>query len=317
MKGPVPRLGIGLPVYNAERYVEQALDSILAQSFGDFELIISDNASTDRTGEMCRARAARDRRIRYYRNDRNLGAAPNFNRVFALSETEYFKFAPYDDLIEPEFLATCVRVLDADPEVVVCYTTAKIIDEHGAFVVDHDPGPDVSSPRADQRFRRLLLERQYALQMMGVVRSRVLRSTSLFGSFPSCDEILLAELALRGRFHMCPERLYVYRRHPEQSTMRQATQRLRVPFFDTSLAGQIVLPTWRYLMASLGAVKSAPISRVEKGRCYAHVARWMLVPPHFRALGKDVLLAFRAAAARSGGRSEGSVGVSGGGGAAR
>jgi glycosyltransferase involved in cell wall biosynthesis len=291
MTGSAPRVGIGFPVYNAERYLEHALESILAQTWTDFELVISDNASTDRTAEVCLDYAARDRRIRYSRNERNLGASPNFNRAFVLSSAEYFKWAPYDDLIAPEFLATCVQVLDDDAEVVLCYAKAKIIDQHGEFVVDYDPGPCTASVRPHERFRNLILHPEYALQALGLIRRSVLEKTTLLGSFPSADEVLLAELALRGRFHQCPERLYIYRRHPEQSTMREATQRRRVLFFDTSLEGRVVLPTWRYLGACLRAVARVPLDGAEKARCYAHVLRWALVPSHYRALGKDVLLA--------------------------
>ncbi len=104
-----PPVAIGLPVFNAEKYLSQAVDSILAQTFSDFHLIISDNASTDRTQEICQAYAAQDNRIRYSRNHRNLGASPNFNRVFELSSHQYFKWAPHDDMIAPEFLARCVN----------------------------------------------------------------------------------------------------------------------------------------------------------------------------------------------------------------
>lgn len=300
MKTIAPRVAIGLPVYNAERYVGFALASILAQTFEDFELIVCDNASTDRTAEICREIAQKDSRVRYARNDRNLGAAPNFNRAFELSSSEYFKWAPYDDLIDPEFLATCVRALDGRPEAVLCYARVRIIDEQGAFVVDYNPGPDTSSPSAHERFGNLILQPEYALQLLGLIRSSVLRRTKLHGSFPSSDEALLAELALRGRFHECPERLYVYRRHRDQSTMREKTQRLRVSFFDTALEGRIVLPTWRYFLACLDAIQRVPLAATDKARCVAHVLRWALIPSHLRALGKDAWLAAGQASRRLG-----------------
>src|SRR5512141_2931759 len=115
-----PRISIGLPVYNGEKYLELTIKSILAQSFTDFELIIADNASTDRTQEICQIYAARDRRIRYLRNEQNLGAAPNHNRVFQLSSGEYFKWSGYDDLIKPDFLAKCIDILDRNPSVAIC-----------------------------------------------------------------------------------------------------------------------------------------------------------------------------------------------------
>src|SRR5436190_12174806 len=93
-----PIVSIGLPVFNGERYLRQALDSLLGQDFQDFELIISDNASTDRTAEICRAYVAKDRRIRYYRNESNIGSAPNYRRVFELARGEFFKWCSHDDV---------------------------------------------------------------------------------------------------------------------------------------------------------------------------------------------------------------------------
>lgn len=288
-----PCVAIGLPVYNAERYLEQALAAILAQTYSDFELIVVDNASSDRTQEICLAYAAQDQRVRYYRNEKNLGAAPNFRRAFQLATSKYFKWAPYDDLIEPEFLARCVAVLDQHPEAVLCYTKAKIINEQGVYEADYDPGPDTRSSKPHERFRNLLLWPEYALQQMGLIRTEVLRATALHGSFPSSDEVLLAELALRGQFYELPERLYRYRRHSQQSTTHTElrTQRSRTVWFDTRFAGKITLPKWLYFFACLDAIRRAPVNFRERMWCYGHMARWLLKPPNFRAMGKDALLA--------------------------
>ena len=94
----VPRLTVGLPVYNGEKYLAESLDALLGQSYGDFELIISDNASTDATEAICREYAAKDPRITYLRQPANIGATPNHNFVFEQSHTELFKWASYDDL---------------------------------------------------------------------------------------------------------------------------------------------------------------------------------------------------------------------------
>ncbi|MFN8062871.1 MAG: glycosyltransferase [Vicinamibacterales bacterium] len=290
MTRQTPRVAIGLPIYNAERYLEAALDAILAQTLGDFELIVSDNASTDGTRDICEAYAARDRRIRYVRNAENLGASRNFNQAFRLGRAPYFKWAPYDDLVEPAFLERGVAVLDREPDAVLCYSRAVVIDERGRVVADYDPGPDASASRRDVRFRNLIRHPEYAIQLMGVMRTEALARTGLLGGFPSADEVLLAELALHGRFAEVPERLYRYRRHPEQST-REPEQRRRVLFFDTSLAGKVVLPKWRYLGGCLAALRRAPLGAADRWRCLAHVAGWAFVPAHARALTKDLLIA--------------------------
>src|SRR5215211_4893186 len=100
----MPQVSIGLPVYNGERYLALCLDSMLAQSFKEFEIVISDNASTDQTAEICRSYQNKDRRIRYFRNEQNAGAAWNHNRVFELSSAPLLKWAACDDLHEPLFL---------------------------------------------------------------------------------------------------------------------------------------------------------------------------------------------------------------------
>lgn len=284
-----PRVSIGLPVFNGEKYLEQAIESILIQTYPDFELIISDNASTDRTAEICQGYSVKDQRIRYYRNKKNLGASPNFNRVFALSSGEYFKWAPYDDLIAPDFLKSCVNILDQKPEVILCYSRVKIIDENSLYVVDYDPGPATGSPLPHERFRNLILHPEYAVQQMGLFRSEAIKRTALYGSFPSSDEVFLAELALIGDFYEIPERLYFYRRHAEQST--QGKQRSRRLFFDTSLKGKVILPKWIYFFASLKVIKHSLVSGKDKAHCYSHMLRWALKPPNFRALGKDILIA--------------------------
>src|SRR5207248_940805 len=134
MNGRIPQISVGMPLYNADRFLQETLDSILAQTFVNFELVISDNASNDRTEEICRAYAARDSRIRYYRKEINRGAAWNHNRVFELSRAKYFKWACYDDLLAPTFLEKCVAVLDCDPGVVLCFSIFRDFDDYGTRV---------------------------------------------------------------------------------------------------------------------------------------------------------------------------------------
>jgi glycosyltransferase involved in cell wall biosynthesis len=287
-----PRVSVGLPVFNAERYLEQAIDSILAQTYIDFELVISDNASTDRTPAICQTYAAKDPRVRYHCNSRNLGMAPNFNRAFQLSSGGYFKWAAYDDRIAPEFLSRCVEVLDRHPAVVLCYARAQLIDENGSFTAEYDPQPDTSSPKPQERFRNLILAPELAVQQMGLIRRTALEKTELHGSYPSSDEVLLAELALLGDFYEIPERLLIYRLHSEQLTQgKTRTARERVVSFDTALEGKIVLHKWLYFFACLRAIRRPPLTRYQRTYCHLQMIRWLLDPPHFRAMGKDVLLA--------------------------
>ena len=101
----MPRVSIGLPIYNGENFLGDAVESLLAQTFTDFELVLVDNASTDGTAAMCERFVARDKRVRYHRNPQNIGGAPNFNLAFQLADrAPYFKWAAHDDRHLPDFL---------------------------------------------------------------------------------------------------------------------------------------------------------------------------------------------------------------------
>lgn len=117
-----PRVSIGLPVYNGDRHLREALGSLLSQSFIDFEIVLSDNASSDGTEMICRDYAERDSRIRYFRQDENIGATANFNFVLNESSSDYFMWAAHDDVWESDFLAEMVAILDArvDVEIAFC-----------------------------------------------------------------------------------------------------------------------------------------------------------------------------------------------------
>lgn len=170
-----PRISVALPVYNGEDYLAGTIASILAQTFRDFELIISDNASTDRTAAISQEFAARDRRIRYHRQPHNIGAAANFNRSHGLATGEYFKWAAHDDLLEPEYLAKCVAALDAEPHAVLCQTLVKIVeDEHRVLEVCRPIGPGADSSRPSVRLAARLRQKR-CLDVFGVLRADALQ----------------------------------------------------------------------------------------------------------------------------------------------
>ena len=107
-----PRLSIGLPVYNGENYLAESLDALLGQTYEDFELIISDNASTDGTADICHSYAKQDSRIRYIRQRQNIGCAPNHNYLVDEARGELFKWASDDDLYARDMIRLCVEALD-------------------------------------------------------------------------------------------------------------------------------------------------------------------------------------------------------------
>ena len=229
-----PPLTIGLPVYNGEDHVGATLDDIAGQSFGDFNLVISDNASTDRTSEICRDYAARDSRIRYHRNPRNLGLGPNFNRVFELCDTRYFKWTCHDDRHEPTFLERCIDALEHDPEVVLSHTATGLIGEHGeplrydkkrGAYLDNTGQPVTrldkphvgEGPTPQHRFRDVLRNMDACFHVLGVFRADQLRKIDWRKNYFGHDKVILVEIALLGRFHQVDETLFFKRSREGQS----------------------------------------------------------------------------------------------------
>ena len=154
-----PTVSIGMAVYNEARFVRQGLDSLLAQEFCDFELIISDNASEDATAEICRDYASRDHRIRYYRNERNLGAVENFNYVFKLSLGEYFMWANGHTVWSPEFISSCVQVLQQDPSIMLCYPQTAWTNAQGEVLRVSPVGLDTRDCPPVPRFNLVIWKR--------------------------------------------------------------------------------------------------------------------------------------------------------------
>src|SRR5438105_6865480 len=185
-----PMVSIGLPVYNGETYLPQVLDSVLAQSFSDFELIISDNASTDSTEMICRKYAAADTRIRYHRQPWNRGVTWNFRQVALLSSGKYFLWTSHDDLLAPNYIERCIEILESDPSVVLCYSNAIYMDEAGR---QFEPKQQLEfdQPSPHERFRRLMGLSHSCVALFGVIRLDVLKSTSIHGDFADRDRCLL------------------------------------------------------------------------------------------------------------------------------
>ena len=226
-----PRVSIGVPVFNGARYLAATLDSILAQTFADFEVIISDNASTDRTPEICALYQRRDSRIRYYRNDVNLGSARNFDRTVDLATGEYFKCANADDLCEPTLVAECVAVLDAHPEVVLCYGRTTLIDEHGGSLGPYEDRLDLRSPLPTERFRQALAKVGLVNVLQGVMRLDALRRTGVLGKYVGSDVVLVVELTLHGQFYELPEFLFSRRLHDESESVCNFRRGSQLHFF--------------------------------------------------------------------------------------
>ena len=271
----VPRLTIGLPVYNGERFVSEALDALLGQTYEDFELIVSDNASTDRTADICRRYAEQDSRIRYVRQACNIGLVPNHIFVMEQARGELFKCAAHDDLYARDLLTRCVEALDEDPDAVLAHSWSAMIDRSGSVIGTFGHQVAMDSPRAPDRFRTVLLEGCHDYEY-GVIRTRALRRMTRRGSYHHADRTLNAELALYGSFHLVPDWLYFRREHPGHPPL---TVRDRCATFDPRRADRLRHPVVRlygeYLWGYISAIRQAPLSTAERRECYCHLARWI------------------------------------------
>ena len=266
-----PAVSIGMPLYNAERFLPQTLNSILGQSFRDFELVISDNASTDATSTICQEYAARDDRIRYVRAPRNLGAARNFNRVFDLSVGKYFKWAAADDVCHPEFLNRCVRVLDSDPEVVIAYPRTEVIDEFGKMVAMDRDELQLDSTDVQARFADLLSPMRYTnYPFYGLMVRAALQRTRLMVQYLAADRCLLAELSLYGRFREIDEVLF-YRRK-SRGTKRGLAKEVE---YNTGQVGKrLYFEHWRILWEHHRSVGRSDFPAAVKINLYRSIWRW-------------------------------------------
>lgn len=269
-----PRVSIGLPVFNGSRHLTDALSAILAQTYTDFELIISDNASTDGTAEICRRFAAQDPRIRYYRQPRNIGAAPNFNFCYELATGEYFKWAAHDDILAPEFLARCVEALDATPDAVLCQSLVRLVDEQDRFLGVYRPvEPYGAELRASVRFHQGCARDRRCLTIFGLIRANALRGSVLMGSYISSDRTLLVELALRGRFLHIDDVLFINRDHPgrlSRITLR-GTRKDMVVQLDTDRADRPDFSSWTYYRWCVRLIHRHVRAPGERLRCYGYL----------------------------------------------
>jgi glycosyltransferase involved in cell wall biosynthesis len=287
---PPPRVSIGLAVYNGEKFLEQALRSILGQTYRDFELIISDNASTDRTQEICSSFGMSDRRIKYSRNEKNIGGANNENRTFLLSSGEYFRWAAYDDICASDLVERCVDVLDRNDSVVLCFSTVIDIDGEGNHLKVHDRNY-ATSEFPNERFLKMIDLNHHCEESYGLIRSKVLRRTRLQQNYTDSDRTLLSELSLYGKFYQIREPLFFRRIHPTKSTVVFSNWRERMLWFDAGLKDRIVLPHWMQFIDYLKTIGRAPITMLEKIRCYGHMMRWLFAYGHYRWMLKDIYLA--------------------------
>lgn len=284
-----PRVSIALPVYNGENFLEEAIGSILAQTYGDYELVISDNCSSDATPQIAQHYASQDGRVRYVRQPRNLGGAGNFNWTARAARSEFFKWAAHDDLLEPSYLEACVAALDEQADAVLAFPNAEVIGVEGEVIEVYEDDLKTDCVNARHRFRDLLGSWHRCYEIFGLFRTSALRRTRLLGPYWGADRTLLMELALQGPFTKIGRTLFYPRRHPEQSIMKKDVE--RAVYLDPRSCGRIILPNWQAIGWNLRLARQAEGSLTHKAILAAYVGGWSL--RHWRRLTRDLKRATR------------------------
>lgn len=268
-----PRVSVGLPVYNGERFMVLAIQSLLSQTYRDFELIISDNGSTDSTQEICESFAAADPRVRYIRHEKNRGAIFNWNFVVTQARGEYFKWASANDVSAPELIERCVKCLDSEPEVVVAYGRTAYIDDDGSPLGEYPHDVHVLDARPSVRFERLCRElRANNAVSSALIRLDVLRKTAPDRTFQGGDMGLMAELALYGGYHLLPEVLFYRRQGKASATKFRSAAELKT-FLDPDNKRKQQSVAWAMHKDYIASAMRAPLPLSERLPIFLFVAR--------------------------------------------
>jgi glycosyltransferase involved in cell wall biosynthesis len=275
-----------MPAYNSAATLRSAVDSLLAQSFRDFELVISDNASTDATWSIIEDYMRRDPRVRGLRQKENIGANANYSAVFLASRGKYFKWASSNDWCAPTLLQRCVETLDSDASTVLVAPATRLFQGNIAEYVEY--AADVACMQDDPVERFVHVASHLALNNVinGLARTEPMRRTSLIEHYPGPDVVLVAHLALFGRIQLLPEPLF-YRRMDEATATRMMTAQALHRHHYPVRTWRSVLPAWRLTWGWTRAALSAHLSLADNARALLWVARrtyWKRAQ-----LGRDLL----------------------------
>jgi len=274
MSTDLPLVSIGMPLYNAEKYIRLALDSLLAQDYPNFELIISDNGSTDSTATICEAYAAHDNRIRFHHNSENRGAAWNFKHVFDLSNGPYFMWAAHDDLWDANYVTECAKGLDNHPDVVLSCSAIRFLDADGRTLPRVHPNLESRGLSVGDRVRTLMNQEAW-FAIYGLIRSATLRKTHLGITAWGSDVILLLELLLYGESMRTDATTFHYRIIPK--SVHDSLLDVDPNRMDVSPQS----PHWDLVINLARAVSQSDLSPISKIRAQCAVLSGALVSSHY------------------------------------
>lgn len=284
-----PPVSIGIPVYNGENYLETAIRSALDQTFDDLEVVVCDNASSDRTAQICRDIAATDERLTYLRNQTNIGAARNYNRVWKESRGRYFKWLAHDDRMKPGYVATMAGILDSSPDVVLCNSRVDYIDPQGMVFAQYDGIlSHADHDRPSDRFAAVVLRSHSCVDFFGLGRRTAMAGSLLHGTFHGADRAFLAQMALRGRFAFVSEPLVEMREHPQRYTRQKTSVRDRQVWHDGAAGRKFEVPALILYRKYVEILAGEDLSPEERRRCRMVLARWWVSNWNAARVGVDV-----------------------------
>lgn len=265
---------VGLPVYNGQRYLASAIESHLSQSFGDFDLVISDNGSTDATPEICARYAKSDARVRYLRSAENRGILWNHRRVLEAIESpgQYFRWAGADDNMEAGLLQAMVDVLETRPEVEAVMPDTKNIDDDGKIVGSMARVLDLRSSDVFQRARDILLANYQHVIAYGLMRASTLRTMRTRPDYPGWDAVFAWELALRGQMAQ-PEGPALLRRFHPGSISRVKTVKEMRRWVEPNARTGMNFPHWTWAYERARVLLACPLPARERLRIGLFLAR--------------------------------------------
>lgn len=258
-----------MPVYNGDKFVEESIRSVLAQTYDDFVFLIADNGSTDRSGEICQDYSAQDKRIKYWRNDDNIGAAANYNALFDITTTPYFRWSNADDLLDPRLHELCLKSLEEDPGAVLAAGTTTFIDANGRELESYDDNLEILGDSASERLETFFENVGLTNVIYGLMRSDALARTDLMGdgTVPAADKIMMGQLVLHGKFVKVNETLFFRRMHNDSSSADRASDVLQETFWSAG-SRKFRIPAWKRIVAYWRSISRTSVGKSERRSLY-------------------------------------------------
>jgi glycosyltransferase involved in cell wall biosynthesis len=272
-----PIVSVAMPVYNGEDFIEDAVRCVLNQTYPHLELVISDNASTDNTERICRQFTKEDKRVKYVRNQTNIGAANNYNQAFWLTTGSYFRWNNADDLCSPKLHELCLAVLMKNPDTVLSYGKTTLIDNQGKFIKDYDDNLNLRQEKAFDRFKAFFKQVGLTNVIYGLMRRSAVEKTALMGNgtYFASDTNFMAEMTLHGKFYELSEHLFSRRMHESASSWDRKNNKVQFEFWQGRNA-EFTLPRWKKQYAFLKAIQKAPLKKTQKAKLHALILQRMI-----------------------------------------